>query len=530
MQASSPFLCFSLCFLVFCHGAFAQLFGFGGQSAWQSSRSFAGPRGCRFDRLDALNPTQRLRFEAGTVEYYDVYNEMLQCAGVSARRTIIEPRGLFLPQYNNAPSLLYIIQGRGIKGMTFPGCPETFQSFQPESEQILTETAESQSQQRIRDEHQKVHRFKQGDIVALPAGVTYWCYNDGDVPLVAIQVFDISNTANQLEPRQRSFFLAGRHLSGQQTYEMGPESYEAGPQAYEMERQAYGAGRQAYEAGVQPIGMAPLRGNNIFNGFDTQLLAEALGVNVELARQLQAQNDPRGEIVFVPQGLRMLRPLRSQELQQQEFEESMQAQQQFGESWQGPYNVTANGLDENFCTMKIRANIDRPSRADYYNQRVGRIARVDSQKLPILNLVQMSATRVVLQRNAMITPYWCMNCHCGMYVTQGQGRVQVVNHQGRTVFDGTVRQGQFLLIPQNFAVLKRADRLQGFHWVTFNTNQNAMINQIAGKLSTFKGMPLQVLMHSYRLSIEQARRLKFSRRNEYKLFTPRSPRTTLLDQ
>ncbi|KAJ1687924.1 hypothetical protein LUZ63_019314 [Rhynchospora breviuscula] len=530
MRASSPFLCFSLCFLVFSHGALAQLFGFGGQSAWQSSRSFAGPRGCRFDRLDALNPTQRLRFEAGTVEYYDVYNEMLQCAGVSARRTIIEPRGLFLPQYNNAPSLLYIIQGRGIKGITFPGCPETFQSFQPESEQILTGTAESQSQQRIRDEHQKVHRFKQGDIVALPAGVTYWCYNDGDVPLVAIQVFDISNTANQLEPRQRSFFLAGRHLSGQQTYETGPESYETGPQAYEIEQQAYGAGRQAYEAGVRPIGMAPLRGNNIFNGFDTQLLAEALGVNPELVRQLQAQNDPRGEIVFVPGGLQMLRPLRSQEIQQQEFEESMQAQEQFGESWQGPYNVTANGLDENFCTMKIRTNIDRPSRADYYNQRVGRIAKVDSQKLPILNLVQMSATRVVLQRNAMITPYWCMNCHCGMYVTQGQGRVQVVNHQGRTVFDGTVRQGQFLLLPQNFAVLKRADPLQGFHWVTFNTNQNAMVNQIAGKLSTFKGMPLQVLMHSYRLSIEQARRLKFSRRNEYTLFTPRSPRTTLLDQ
>ncbi|KAJ4797288.1 Glutelin [Rhynchospora pubera] len=309
MLASSHFLSFCLYLLVFCHGAFAQLFGFGGQSAWQSSRSFAGPRGCRFDRLDALNPTQRLRFEAGMVEYYDVYNEVLQCAGVSARRITVEPRGLFLPQYNNAPSLVYIIQGRGIKGVTFPGCPETFQSFQPDSEQILTGTAERQSQQRIRDEHQKVHRFKQGDIIALPAGVTYWGYNDGDIPVVAIEVFDTSNTANQLEPRQRSFFLAGRH-SSQQTYETGPEAYELG--------------RQTYEAGVRPIGMTALSGNNIFNGFDTQLLAEALGVNVQLARQLQAQNDPRGQIVFVKEGLKMIRPLRSQEIQQQEFEESMQ--------------------------------------------------------------------------------------------------------------------------------------------------------------------------------------------------------------
>lgn len=123
----------------------------------------------------------------------------------------------------------------------------------------------------------------------------------------------------------------------------------------------------------------------------------------------------------------------------------------------------------------------------------------------------------------MITPYWSVNCHCGMYVTGGQGRVQVVNHQGRSVFDGVLRQGQFLLIPQNYAVLKRAD-IQGFHWVTFNTNQNAMINQIAGKSSTLRAMPLQVLMSSYRLSMEQARRLKFSRRNEFSIFSPRTTR------
>lgn len=178
--------------------------------------------------------------------------------------------------------------------------------------------------------------------------------------------------------------------------------------------------------------------------------------------------------------------------------------------------------------MKIRSNIDEPSRADYYNRRVGRIAKVDSQKLPILNVVQMSATRVVLQRNAMVTPYWSMNCHCGMYVTGGQGRVQVVNHQGRTVFDGLVCQGQFLLIPQNFAVIKKAER-ETFQWVSFNTNQNAMINQIAGKSSTLRAMPLQVLMSSYRISLEQARRLKFSRREEFSLFSPKSPRT-LSDQ
>lgn len=152
-----------------------------------------------------------------------------------------------------------------------------------------------------------------------------------------------------------------------------------------------------YEMGQPTYKMSQLPSNNMLSGFDTQMLAEALGVNPELVRRLQSQNDQRGEIVFVKQGLQMLRPSRSKEMQQQQFEESMETQQQFGETMQGQRNMT-NGLDETFCTMKIRTNIDIPSRADYFNQRGSRVALLNSQKLPILNIVQMSATRVVLQR------------------------------------------------------------------------------------------------------------------------------------
>ncbi|KAJ1691696.1 hypothetical protein LUZ63_015851 [Rhynchospora breviuscula] len=496
-MAASSILSVSLCLLILCQGSLAQVM-FGGQSPWHSSRTFSGPRGCRFDRLQALNPTQRMQFEAGVTEYFEWNSEMMQCSGVSASRHILEPRGLLLPHYNNAPSLMYIVQGRGFIGTVFPGCPETFQSFQQQSEQEPEQEqfpmgGESWRQQRTRDEHQKVHRFKQGDIIALPAGVTYWCYNDGDVAMVSVQVYDASNTANQLVPWERRFFLAGRHQRPQRMYQ------------YETEQQTLEPGQ--------------LRGNSIFTGFDTQMLAEALGVNIELARQLQSQNDPRGEMVFVKQGLQMLMPTRSQEMQQQEFEESVPGLQQYGEGMWGPYNTT-NGLDEMFCTMKIRSNIDRPSQADYFNQRGSRVAIVNSQKLPIMNIVQMSATRVVLQKNMMITPYWHMNCHSLMYVTGGQGRVQVVNHRGQTVFDSQMRQGQILLIPQNFAVLKRASPNQMFHWVSFNTNHNAMISQMVGKNSVFRGMPLQVLMHSYRLSMEQARVLKFRRQHEMTILGP----------
>jgi uncharacterized cupin superfamily protein len=94
-----------------------------------------------------------------------------------------------------------ITAGRCLMGIVYPGCPESFQSFQQQFEQSRQET-EAQGQ-RPRDEHQKVQRVREGDVVALPAGVSHWFYNDGDVPAVAVTVSDISNNANQLEPRRR---------------------------------------------------------------------------------------------------------------------------------------------------------------------------------------------------------------------------------------------------------------------------------------------------------------------------------------
>ncbi|KAJ3685105.1 hypothetical protein LUZ61_014269 [Rhynchospora tenuis] len=485
MASLSP-LSFALCIIVLFHGCVAQFFG--GQSQWQSSRGFgAGQRACRFDNLAALEPSRNVESQAGRTEFFE-QTEQLHCAGVSALRRIIEPRGLLLPTFSNAPSLFYVVQGRGLTGFIFPGCPETYQSFQ-QPEQLQQEGGIQV--QRTRDEHQKIHRFREGDIVAVPAGVSHWCYNDGDIPLVLVHVFDTSNNANQLEPRRREFFLAGRYQSVQESYE---------------------------REGQQQLG------NNILSGFETQLLAEALGINPELARRLQSQNDQRGEIVRVEQGLQLLRPFRSQaeqEQQREEFEgERFEGPRYEQERWQWGSNYT-NGLDENFCTMKIRQNINDPNRADIYNPQGGRITRVNSQKLPILNNVQMSATRVVLRRNAVLTPYWNINAHSLMYVTGGQGRVQVVDHQGKTVFDGQLRQKQLLLIPQNYVVLKKADQQQSFEWVSFKTNQNAMVNKLVGKASTIRALPLDVLRASYRITIEQAWRLKSSRREEFAIFNPR---------
>ena len=99
--------------------------------------------------------------------------------------------------------------GRGILGTVFPGCPETFQSFQ-QTEQQWEQTAGGC--QRFRDEHQRIHYVREGDIIALPAGVSYWGYNNGEVAVVAITTFDTSSSANQLDRQHRVSLNESIHL------------------------------------------------------------------------------------------------------------------------------------------------------------------------------------------------------------------------------------------------------------------------------------------------------------------------------
>ena len=92
---------------------------------------------------------------------------------------------------------------------------------------------------------------------------------------------------------------------------------------------------------------------NIFDGFSVELLSEALGISSGVARQLQCQNDQRGEIVLVEHGLAFLKPYASvQEQQQEQVQPSEYRQTQYQQKqFQGGHS---NGLDETFCTMRVR--------------------------------------------------------------------------------------------------------------------------------------------------------------------------------
>ncbi|XP_050206837.1 11S globulin seed storage protein Ana o 2.0101-like [Mercurialis annua] len=427
---------------------------------------------CQLSRLHALEPDNRVECEAGLVESWNPNRDQFQCAGVAVVRRTIQPNGLLLPSYSNAPQLLYIVKGRGMTGMLFPGCAETFQESQESA---------GGSSSKFQDQHQKVRHFRQGDIIALPAGVAHWCYNDGNEPVVMVSVLDTANNHNQLDINPRNFYLAGNPEDEFEQFKRGTER-EQRPLRRIRERQQGSC-------------------NNLFCGMDSRVLSEAFDIDEQLARKLQSRNDYRGSIVHVEGGLQVVRPPRTIQ-ERQEQEERMR------ERRTGPHY---NGIEETFCTMRIKENIADPSRADVFVPEVGRVSTVNSHNLPILRSLQLSASHVVLRNDAVRLPHWNLNAHSLIYAVRGQARIQVVDENGNSVFDGSVREGQVLTVPQNFVVVKRAES-ERFEYVAFKTNDNAMTSDLSGRTSALRGMPVEVLANAFRVSIEEASRIKFSRK------------------
>ncbi|XP_041004554.1 11S globulin seed storage protein Jug r 4 [Juglans microcarpa x Juglans regia] len=448
---------------------------------------------CQLNRLAALEPTNRIEAEAGVIESWDPNNQQFQCAGVAVVRRTIEPNGLLLPQYSNAPQLVYIARGRGITGVLLPGCPETFEESQRQSQQ-------GQSREFQQDRHQKIRHFREGDIIAFPAGVAHWSYNDGSNPVVAISLLDTNNNANQLDQNPRNFYLAGNPDD-----EFRPQ----GQQEYEQHRRQQQRQQRPGEHGQQQRDL----GNNVFSGFDADFLADAFNVDTETARRLQSENDHRRSIVRVEgRQLQVIRPRWSREEQEREErkerERERESERERRQSRRGGRDD--NGLEETICTLRLRENIGDPSRADIYTEEAGRISTVNSHTLPVLRWLQLSAERGALYSDALYVPHWNLNAHSVVYALRGRAEVQVVDNFGQTVFDDELREGQLLTIPQNFAVVKRA-RNEGFEWVSFKTNENAMVSPLAGPTSAIRALPEEVLANAFQIPREDARRLKFNR-------------------
>lgn len=89
--------------------------------------------------------------------------------------------------------LINNIAGRGILGTVFPGCAETYES------ELQSSGSGDPSQCSTIDRHQKLRRFREGDVIAMPPGVAHWIYNDGDSSIISVSLLDSSSNSNLLD-------------------------------------------------------------------------------------------------------------------------------------------------------------------------------------------------------------------------------------------------------------------------------------------------------------------------------------------
>lgn len=182
----------------------------------------------------------------------------------------------------------------------------------------------------------------------------------------------------------KRFYLAGNpqdEFSQQQG-----QRYQQGRQQQQQGRQQQQPGRQQQQQGQGQQGRRGQQqqgrnSKNLFAGFDTQMLAQALNVDEEIVNRLQGWNDDRNEIVQVQGQLDFVSPFSQGE---------QEGRRQMGGGGR------ANGLEETFCSMRLKENIRDPSRADFYSPQAGRVSVVNSGTLPILRALRLSAEHGVL--------------------------------------------------------------------------------------------------------------------------------------
>ncbi|CAI9118176.1 OLC1v1019707C1 [Oldenlandia corymbosa var. corymbosa] len=112
MAKYSSLFCFLLFFF---HTCFAQLEG-PQQTVWrdlqeQQQHRLRAKTPCNIQRINAQQPNIQIPSEAGLTELWDSNNPEFECAGVEVERKTIQPQGLLLPHYSNAPKLYYVLQG-----------------------------------------------------------------------------------------------------------------------------------------------------------------------------------------------------------------------------------------------------------------------------------------------------------------------------------------------------------------------------------------------------------------------------------
>ncbi|WCJ38326.1 11S globulin seed storage protein 1 [Euphorbia peplus] len=231
---------------------------------------------------------------------------------------------------------------------------------------------------------------------------------------------------------------------------------------------------------------------NILHGFSSKFISDAFNIDNELATKLQSK-DLRGSIIYTGGGLHLSNPPTSQPSSRQQERK-------------GLYDV----VEESFCNINTRiAKISDPSNMDLFIPEVGHLTTINAHKLPVLESIQLSISYELLEKDVMRLPHWENNYKI-TYVLKGEGHVQVVDDNGKNVFDDVVKAGQILVIPPHLLVAKQG-KSEIFEYIDFRTNANPVDSNLLGKSSIIHWIPLEVLTNAFRITEEDAKKMKFRR-------------------
>ncbi|XP_065874689.1 11S globulin seed storage protein Ana o 2.0101-like [Euphorbia lathyris] len=267
----------------------------------------------------------------------------------------------------------------------------------------------------------------------------------------------------------------------------------------------YNDGNETYIAIViarlpspEPFRKFHIRGSeNILGGFSSEFITKAFNINNNLATKIRNNTDLRGRTIYVTGGgLHLSSSPTTQPCKKQDQQER---------------NRTYNVKDEPFCNINTRiAKMFDPLSTDLFIPQVGHLITVDVHQLPILESSQLSASYNLLLKDAMRLPHW-ENGYSMIYVVKGEGQIQVVDDKGNNVFDDIVKEGQLLPVPKYYVLSEQA-KCEMFEYVTFKTTANSITSDLSGQNSVINCLPLEVLINTFRINKEEAKNLKFGRK------------------
>ncbi|RLM98351.1 glutelin type-B 5-like [Panicum miliaceum] len=167
---------------------------------------------------------------------------------------------------------------------------------------------------------------------------------------------------------------------------------------------------------------------------------------------------------------------------------------------------------DQMCRMKVTMNLQaRP----WHQRRPALPAEdeghePDRPQLPILNSLQVSVERGTLSQDVAVPPlYYTAGAQSVVYAVRGSARLQLVDNIGAAVFDGELRRGQLLVVPEFFVVLTEAGK-DGVEYIAFRNDASPVTSRIAGPGSVLRGLPVGVIAASYNVPAKDAMKLKDS--------------------